>query len=70
MLKDEDLNSHSQNPCKMPGMVVDVYIPSTGKVETGGFLGTLASQLVSSRLSERFCFKIQSGRVVGGGACL
>lgn len=43
----------------MPGMVVDGYNPSTGKVETVGFLGTLASQLVSSRLSERFCFKIQ-----------
>lgn len=26
-------------------MVVDGYNPSTEKVETGGFLGTLASQL-------------------------
>lgn len=70
MLKHEDLSSDSQNPCKTPGMVVDGYNPSTGKVETGGFLGILASQLVSSRLSERFCFKIQNRRTMGGGACL
>lgn len=43
-------------------MVVDIYNPSTGKAEAEGFLGTLVSQLVSYRLSERFYLKKWGGR--------